>query len=521
VDRRGHSFGHSAALVSVVSQRPLPLELHHVLRYARTLQMTGSRFLTGSLALAILLVLSACGGGGGGVESGSSAAATVRTLAYAPGVCRENDTQRSWGQELRIRQGEGVDVTVTDATETFLQEPPFRFPGACGLAGTLRAAGFASQFVGGIQRFAVSPDGSTVVFEKTNRFSVIGLPPLAAEREGFFVVGADGSGLRRLGPASRESMTRLGFDASAPGGVRGIAFQDSLSFSADGQTIVFTDRGPGPAGEDAIQITTLDLATGVRTQVTRLPRRTIVDPFFPDTGHARFLSDGTIVFYTLTNAEGLNPNEDYRIATVRPDGTDLKLIPPLMATAGSTIYPHFVITGDHPTSFDYGYPCLEIYLLDRENLLQLTNFCRPDTFRETVDVDGERVFFIASADPLGKNPSENCQLFSIGRLGTDLRQLTDFSQGGHSPLGCDVAGGPPGCSLYAHAAIQDSVTRAIVFPSSCDPFGKNPSGAQIFAMNPDGTSLRQLTNARGFTSEADGTVDLESTGPFASSGERP
>ena len=98
-------------------------------------------------------------------------------------------------------------------------------------------------------------------------------------------------------------------------------------------------------GEDAIQITTLNLATQVRMQVTRLPRRTNVDPFFPDTGNARFLSDGTIVFYTLTNAEGLNPNEDYRIATVRPDGTDLKLTPPLISTAG-TIYPHFVITGD-------------------------------------------------------------------------------------------------------------------------------------------------------------------------------
>ena len=52
------------------------------------------------------------------------------------------------------------------------------------------------------------------------------------------------------------------------------------------------------------------------------------------------------------------------------------------------------------------------------------------------------------------------------------------------------------------------------------PFGTNPNGAQIFAIDPDGTNLRQITDTRGFTTQADGTVHVENTGPFASTAER-
>ena len=34
-------------------------------------------------------------------------------------------------------------------------------------------------------------------------------------------------------------------------------------------------------------------------------------------------------------------------------------------------------------------------------------------------------------------------------------------------------------------------------------------------MRPDGTGLRQLTNARGMTTDPDGTVHVELPGPFA------
>jgi hypothetical protein len=86
-------------------------------------------------------------------------------------------------------------------------------------------------------------------------------------------------------------------------------------------------------------------------------------------------------------------------------------------------------------------------------------------------------------------------------------------------LGCTFGGGaPPGCNI--EPARQDPVTRALVFPSSCDPFGMNTNGEQIFVMHPDGSGLQQLSDTRGFTTEADGTVDVELPGPFASTAVR-
>ena len=54
-----------------------------------------------------------------------------------------------------------------------------------------------------------------------------------------------------------------------------------------------------------------------------------------------------------------------------------------------------------------------------------------------------------------------------------------------------------------------------MFYSSCDPFGANPYGDQMFAIRVDGTHLRQLTHARGLVTEPDGTVSTENIGPLA------
>ena len=53
----------------------------------------------------------------------------------------------------------------------------------------------------------------------------------------------------------------------------------------------------------------------------------------------------------------------------------------------------------------------------------------------------------------------------------------------------------------------------MLFASSCDPVGGNPFGDQLFAMRPDGTGLRQLTDARGMTTDPDGTRARRDAGP--------
>jgi hypothetical protein len=59
------------------------------------------------------------------------------------------------------------------------------------------------------------------------------------------------------------------------------------------------------------------------------------------------------------------------------------------------------------------------------------------------------------------------------------------------------------------------VTKAVVFESTCDPFHANPFGGQLFAMRPDGSGLRQLTDASGMTTNPDGSIRVELPGPYA------
>ena len=67
-------------------------------------------------------------------------------------------------------------------------------------------------------------------------------------------------------------------------------------------------------------------------------------------------------------------------------------------------------------------------------------------------------------------------------------------------------------------AVHHPTRRPQKSPALCQlaarAFGHN-SGGQIFAVRPDGTGLRQVTNARGFTTDADGTFHAELVGPIA------
>src|SRR5262249_40979933 len=148
----------------------------------------------------------------------------------------------------------------------------------------------------------VRPDGSGVVFEVNRDVSRYRLgPPLTPEQQGFFFVRADGSGLRRLGPASGEPCFQLA--AAHPElGVSGFEITFcSLPFSPDGRAVVFTDLGPGPGGETPPRVVPLPWAPGERGRVPRLPLAHSSIPGLPATGFAEFLDGETLGFYSFAN----------------------------------------------------------------------------------------------------------------------------------------------------------------------------------------------------------------------------
>ncbi|MBP7146336.1 MAG: PD40 domain-containing protein [Acidobacteria bacterium] len=96
-----------------------------------------------------------------------------------------------------------------------------------------------------------------------------------------------------------------------------------------------------------------------------------------------------------------------------------------------------------------------------------------------------RIAFSANTDPLGSNPLHRDQLFVINRDGSGLRQLTQAAAGSLGSFG-----------------ISDDGSR-IAFTHSGDLAGANADlSPELFAINADGTGLRQLTSQVGFTCTA-------------------
>jgi len=76
-------------------------------------------------------------------------------------------------------------------------------------------------------------------------------------------------------------------------------------------------------------------------------------------------------------------------------------------------------------------------------------------------------------------------------------------------------------SVLAHGTVDARPaairTGTIIFDSSCDPFGINPAGDHVFAMRPDGSRLRTLTDTKGFVSSPDSvTAELTAAWDYAS-----
>jgi hypothetical protein len=123
------------------------------------------------------------------------------------------------------------------------------------------------------------------------------------------------------------------------------------------------------------------------------------------------------------------------------------------------------------------------------------------------------VLFMASADPLGTNPFHDCQIFKVSALGRHLRQLTRFGEGVPATDPCgEVADERPGCGIRLG---NWASPHSMALYSDCDPFGTNPDGSQVFAIDYQGSRLRQLTPTAGLRQDADGTLEVELPGPVA------
>jgi hypothetical protein len=395
----------------------------------------------------LLLALAACGGNGSG-GAGPASELGLRTLAYGVTTCRENAQQSSGAQKLVIQQG-GREMTIEEG-----QFGPLPALGLCPAYGYSRFGDFSAVSFP-LQRLGVSPDGSMVVFEVTDEHSIFapflpqGLLPL--EEKGIFLVQADGTGLRRLGDASREPCTRFAVDPSTPTGFNANAQCWRLYFSPDGRTIAFTDMGPDATGQEAAQVFTMDIASGARTQVTHLAPQTPPGPRAFTVILRGWFRDGvTLGFATNSVVDGL---QEY---TVKADGAEEPMPTPQpapVALPGAELIPEFRITEAATRLFVLALSgtdviAQELFVAHGEDTLQLTSFGRSDTGAggSILDFDEQRVLFTASADPFGTNPDENCQLFSIDTLAGALRQLTRWGEGQHSMGGCSFYL-RPGCKI--------------------------------------------------------------------------
>jgi cysteine-rich repeat protein len=473
--------------------------------------------------------------------------AAIRTLAYAQSECREDPSSHTYvaHQELRIRRGNREPITVATFDSPRVADP-------LGFCPAWGGWGFGGSSVVGfpLQRVGVSRDGSTIVYEVNDAAPFFPFGPLPPDTNGFFIVRADGTGRRRLGPPSGDTSFRIGPAFGKPsvdfGGV--YTLSPPIAFSPDGRRITFTDLGPAVDGQQAVQIAVLDLGTGNRKLLTHLPAGADLTPYpnspldspFSLTSGPAFVNNDTIVFQTYSDPEGARPADLSTLSffTIGIDGRHLTALPKPALSPGAEVIPTFGVTGGRiallrvslpgtpagPPVAPVGsiFPITEVFVqYGKKLLLQLTNYRRVDTFAGFLTPDGKRAVFMASADPVHMNPYGICQLFSVGVRAGVPRQITHLDSGARGPnAGCFLPSGI-GYGLY-RALAQDPVTGAIVFDTTTDALKlRTTSGAgadQIFAIRPDGRGLRQLTEAGGVTTDPGGSVRVELPGPYAYSG---
>ena len=441
--------------------------------------------------------------------------ARIGTVASVVTTCRVDGGVLTGEQRLEIKRGDCPPTKVVE----FVASSPVPEIGLCELYGEFRDGGVATT-VAPLQRLGISPDGRTILFEVNPHTKSLPGPAFEVQEadEGIFAVRADGSGLRRLGPPSRERPYKgPAAPYPFPPGFN-IAGGDGFKFSPDGRFVVFSDRGLGSDGTEAGQLVVMDVLSGTRTQVTALSGATESPPLGFDLW-GDFVDDETISGKSIRlTADNLSYPVDPFL--VRRDGTEFRYFVQPSPIPGAQVVENFevtrregnVITLTMPsaaTDPNPG-PAQEVWTRDDARMLQLTNLGRSDTYGGALSRDGERVFFAASTNQLGTNPMNNCQLFSVPRLGGPLRQLTRFDPPIPSTDGCNRNAPSPACRVIN---FQTDARGSLLFIWTCDPFGLGSNSSQAFAMRADGSGLRQVTNYAGTREGPDGSFSVELPGP--------
>jgi hypothetical protein len=460
----------------------------------------------------------------------------VGTLAYVVTRCSVDAEGIKADQELRVQRGDEEPKTIVHyplkdlpaGRATALERVVL---GAiCQRFGEDRAGGGA-ELAAPINRVVVSPDGRRVVFHVSDDdLPLNGLEDIApwldvvdielppGTPEGFYVANTDGTELRFLGHKVEIPASEIDYRHSPDPAMwrRGTA-GSNIDISPDGRFVTYVDfdREPGSLGDGYLQVMMLDVFTGERSQLTELVTDTC-RPYFGtlEVSSPRFRDRNTLWFRRYVPA---CPGEDCDLAkgnyavqlcVVRTNGSRLRCRERVPRFGGVLVTsdPTLSILGKRRSLFSVpvapeegARPAIsEIFIGRGRNSLQLTNFGDSSTRPRFMMPNRRRVFFTSGADPLGTNPGNRCELFSIGFNGGGLRQITRFNHDPAIPPGegsACVDSGKPGCAIGTTR--HDPHTNAVVFMSNCDILGTGVWGEQAFAMWPDGTGIRQLTHARG------------------------
>jgi uncharacterized protein (TIGR03437 family) len=226
-----------------------------------------------------------------------------------------------------------------------------------------------------------------------------------------YVVGADGSGLRRL--------TRLGSDGVLPQGV------NAVSLSPDGSRAAFTALGR--AGEE---VHLVDVASGA-DRILTVDREGCIQPLCPNcffycvnTPHVS--PDGAKVLYSVRR------QDPFRV--VNADGSGLTRLPiysGVLAPAPQRVISRnglVVFSSSAPSGPTFAPSATDVYVmnLDGTNLRNLTRLGNDPSIyavNATISADGSMVTFEAS----GKIWSaRDGQVHVVRSDGTGLRALTSF-----------------------------------------------------------------------------------------------